>query len=91
MYSAANEYQHSWEGRCDGLASCPGESVQYYNSTLSLILDGIFLNDNAGQVENCEHTVSVLRLSRPSSLMYRASINAVRDAAVRKCECSARA
>ena len=32
VYSAANEYQHCWEGTCDGLASCPGESVQmHYN------------------------------------------------------------
>ena len=28
VYSAANEYQHCWEGTCDGLASCPGESCQ---------------------------------------------------------------
>ena len=28
VYSAANEYQHCCDGSCDGLASCPGESVQ---------------------------------------------------------------
>ncbi len=27
MYSAANEYQHCWDGSCGELASCPGESV----------------------------------------------------------------
>ena len=36
---------------------------------------------------NCEHTVSVLCLSHPS--LDVSSINAVRDAAVRICECSA--
>ena len=41
---------------------------------------------------NCEHLVSALRLSHPSSLMYRVGpTNAVRDAAVRKCDRSARA
>ena len=34
IYSAANEYQHSWEGTCDGLASCPGESVQLHSNCL---------------------------------------------------------
>ena len=32
VYSAANEYQHCWEGTCDGLASCPGESVQLHSN-----------------------------------------------------------
>ena len=27
VYSAANEYKHCLEGTCDGLVSCPGESV----------------------------------------------------------------
>ena len=31
IYSAANEYQHWWEGTCGGLASCPGESVQLHS------------------------------------------------------------
>ena len=32
VYSAGNEYQHCWEGTCDGLASLSGESVQlHYN------------------------------------------------------------
>ena len=34
VYSAANEYQHCWEGTCDGLASCPGESVQLHSNCL---------------------------------------------------------
>ena len=34
VYSAANEYQHCWEGTCDGLASCPGESVQLNSNYL---------------------------------------------------------
>ena len=34
LYSAANEYQHCWEGTCDGLASCPGESVQLHSNCL---------------------------------------------------------
>ena len=36
VYSAANEYQHCWEGTCDGLESCPGESVQLYSKLLAL-------------------------------------------------------
>ena len=31
VYSAANEYQHCWDGSCDELASCPGESVQLHS------------------------------------------------------------
>ena len=27
VLSALNESKHCWEGTCDGLASCPGESV----------------------------------------------------------------
>ena len=34
VYSAANESQHCWEGTCDGLASCPGESVQLHSNCL---------------------------------------------------------
>ena len=34
--SAGNEFQHRWEGTCDGLASCPGESVQLYSKLLAL-------------------------------------------------------
>ena len=34
VHSAANEYQHCWEGTCDGLASCPRESVQLHSSCL---------------------------------------------------------
>ena len=30
----ANEYQHCWEGTCDGLASSPGESVQLHCNCL---------------------------------------------------------
>ena len=36
VYSSANEYQHCWEGTCDGLASCPGESVQLHSKLLAL-------------------------------------------------------
>ena len=28
VYSTINEYQHCWEGTCDGIASRPGEPVQ---------------------------------------------------------------
>ena len=34
VHSAANENQHWWEGTCDGLASCPGESVQLHSNCL---------------------------------------------------------
>ena len=34
VYSAENEYQNCWEGTCDGLASCPGESVQLHSNCL---------------------------------------------------------
>ena len=37
VYSAANEYKHCWEGSkgtCDGLASCPGGSVQPHSNCL---------------------------------------------------------
>ena len=34
VYSAANEYQHCWEGTCDGLASCPGESVALVSTSV---------------------------------------------------------
>ena len=34
VYSAANEYQHCLEGTYDGLASCPGESVQLHSNCL---------------------------------------------------------
>ena len=34
VYSAGNEYQHCWEGTCDRLASCPGESVQLHSNSL---------------------------------------------------------
>ena len=33
VYSAI-EYQHCREGTCDGLASCPGESIQLHSSCL---------------------------------------------------------
>ena len=36
VYSAANEYQHCWEGTCDGLASCPGESAQLHSRLFAL-------------------------------------------------------
>ena len=36
VYSAANEYQHCWEDTCDGLASCPGESVQFLSKLIAL-------------------------------------------------------
>ena len=36
VYSAANEYQHCWEGTGDGLASCPGESVELHSKWLAL-------------------------------------------------------
>ena len=38
VYSAANEYQHWWEGTCDGLASCPGESVHLHSNCLANIV-----------------------------------------------------
>ena len=57
--------------------SC-GELENQYNCTLSWLLDGIFLNDTGGGTCMLQKgTIS--------------SINAVRDAAVRKCERSARA
>ena len=37
VYSAANEYQHCWDGTCDGLASCPEESVQLHRPDCTLI------------------------------------------------------
>ena len=36
VYSAANEYRQCWEGTCDGLASCPVESVQLHSKLLAL-------------------------------------------------------
>ena len=36
VYSTAHEYQHCWEGTCDGLASCPGELVQLHSNLLAL-------------------------------------------------------
>ena len=36
VYSAVNEYEHCWECTCDGLASCPGESVQLQYKVLAL-------------------------------------------------------
>ena len=35
VYSAANDYQHCWEGTCDGLTSCPGGSVQLHSKAVS--------------------------------------------------------
>ena len=35
VYSAANEYQHCWEGTCDGLASCPGGLVHLHSKLLA--------------------------------------------------------
>ena len=57
-------------------------------------MDGIFLNDTGGETGiftkgNCEHYSK--RLTSVSSIKLDASsINAVRDAAVRKCERSVR-
>ena len=34
VYSAANEYQHCWEGTCDRLATRPGETVQLDSNCL---------------------------------------------------------
>ena len=34
VFSAVTEYQHCWEGTCDELASCPGESVQLHSNFL---------------------------------------------------------
>ena len=36
VFSATNEYQHCWDGTFDGLASCPGESVQLHSKLLAL-------------------------------------------------------
>ena len=36
VHLAANEYQHFCEGTCDGLASCPGQSVQLHYKLLAL-------------------------------------------------------
>ena len=36
VHSSANEYQHCWEGTCDGQASGPGESVQLHSNLLAL-------------------------------------------------------
>ena len=89
MYSAANEYQNCWDGSFDELGERPIQSSQY-KCTLSWLLDGVFLSDTDSwsgtlQKGTVNIIVSALRLSHPSS------INAVRDAAVRKCERSARA
>ena len=76
VYSAANECQHCWDGSCDELASCPGESVQLH----SKLAFGWHLSEwhwRRGMYitkGNCEHIVSALRQSPPSSLMYRVSM-----------------
>ena len=36
VYSAVNEYQHYWEGTCDGLVSHPGESGQLHSKLRAL-------------------------------------------------------
>ena len=95
VYSAANEYQHCCDDSCDELASCPGQSVQLH-STLAF---GCHLSERHRRrysldryitKRNCEHYSK--RLTSTSSIKLDvSSIDAVRDAAVRKCGCSARA
>ena len=57
--------QHCWEGTCDGLASCPGESVQLHPTKLLPCANAVAIVNRHGHLRHTAwgRTVHVLTFS----------------------------